>query len=203
MALNLNVCVCVCVLVLVLVHIRVESSALHEAFELSECNFGLQTKLTIFQMFEKLQLNPNNTLIQMLTQNEMKRYKFIISLLPFFFFSSFPCALYGLLTAFWFCLRLQHPQYINQKHTNPWSIDGFCTYFDFVFWRFIFLFHSPLMSDPFCPILIECVHLVKFICFAINTVRYFAIFRSLRLFSAITTIFIVLTDFHHTDHSHP
>lgn len=140
MALNLNVCACV----LVLVHTRAESSALHE---LGECNFGLRAKLTIFQMFEKLQLNPNNTLIQMLTQNEMKRYKFIISLLPFVFFS-FPCVRYGLLTAFSFCLRLQHPQYINQKHTNPWSIDAFCTYFDFVFWRFIFLFHSPLAHPP-------------------------------------------------------
>lgn len=32
----------------------------------------------ISNTFEKLKLNPNNTLIQMLTQNEMKRYKFII-----------------------------------------------------------------------------------------------------------------------------
>ena len=71
---------------------------------------------------------------------------------------------------------------------------------DDLFFSSILLSLSP---TPFCPILLECVHLVKFICFAINTGRYFAIFRSLCLLSAITTIFIVLTDFHHTDHSHP
>lgn len=32
----------------------------------------------ISNTFEKLKLNPNNTLIQMPTQNEIKRYKFII-----------------------------------------------------------------------------------------------------------------------------
>lgn len=139
-------CACACVgvyCVYVWIWIGVECTAQHKAFELGECNFGLRTKLTIFQMFEKLQLNPNNTLIQMLTQNEMKRYKFIISLLLFSLLFSPPLSFSALVCWAWVLFVLTVPSIYQSKTHQPVEYRWFLPIFWLCFLT-IYFFVLPL-----------------------------------------------------------